>query len=229
MNIKQEFSKNATSYNSHNIIQSSVIVELLKLIDDKPSTILDIGCGRGGVFENINWKLNKFVGLDFAPGMLDLHPSSSHIELYVKDFNDVDCFDDIRDMNFSRVVSASALQWSKDLDNTFKKIKSLNTPVSLAIFTSNTFKTLYEVAKLPKLLRSKEEVIEIAGKYFELEYKILTYELKFSSIREMFRYMKKSGVGGARNMLNISDMRKIMRDYPYDFLEYEIILLHEKS
>lgn len=229
MNIKQEFSKNATSYNSNNIIQNSVIEELLKLIDDKPSTVLDIGCGRGGVFENIDWQLDKFIGLDFAQGMVDLHPKNSIVELYVKDFNEVNCFDEIKDVDFSRVISSSALQWSKDLDSTFKKIKSLNAPVTLAIFTSNTFKTLYGVASLPKLLRSKEEIIETSNRYFDAEYKTLTYELKFSSIREMFQYMKKSGVGGSRNILSISDMRKIMRDYPYDYLEYEIILLHEKS
>lgn len=229
MNIQKEFSNNATSYNSNNIIQNSVIEELIKMVDDKPSTILDIGCGRGGLFENINWTLNKFVGLDFAQGMIDLHPKSNIVDLHVKDFNTNNCFDDIKHITFSRVVSASALQWSKDLNNTFKQIKSLNAPVTLAIFTSNTFKTLYEVASLPPLLRSKEEIIETSKKYFNAEYKVLNYELKFSSIREMFKYMKKSGVGGARNILTISDMRKIMKNYPYDFLEYEIILIHEKK
>ena len=105
----------------------------------------------------------------------------------------------------------------------------MGAPVSLAIFTSGTFKTLLKTASIPPLLRSKEKIIELSKRYFNAEHEVLEYSLEFASVRDMFRYMKKSGVGGGRNLLSVGQMRELMRDYPLNYLEFEIILLHEKN
>ncbi len=229
MKIQNEFSQNAKAYNNFNVIQTKVAEELICTITDKPASVLDIGCGRGGMYKSISWTLDKFVGIDFAEGMIELHPEEKNVELFVKDFNDPTCFQNLDTYAFDRIVSSSALQWSDDLDRTFQHIATLNTPVTFAIFTSGTFKTLHKTASIPPLLRSTEEVMRLCEKYFNAEYKVLKYTLEFASVRDMFRYMKKSGVGGARNLLSFKQMKSLMNDYPFNYLEYEILMIHEKT
>ncbi len=229
MKIKNEFSQNAKAYNNFNVIQTKVAKELIDTILDTPSSILDIGCGRGEMYKSISWPLKNFVGIDFAEGMLELHPKEEHIELFVKDFNDQTCFQNLKHYEFDRIIAASALQWADDLNKTFQNIRTLNSPVTFAIFTSGTFKTLYETASIPPLLRSREELMRLSEKYFNAEYKVLKYTLEFDSVRDMFRYMKKSGVGGARNILSYKQMKKLMNDYPLNYLEYEILIIHENA
>jgi malonyl-CoA O-methyltransferase len=104
----------------------------------------------------------------------------------------------------------------------------LNAPVSLSLFTSGTFKTLHKTASIPGLLPSAKEIIHTAKKYFDAEYQILNYKLDFPSVREMFIYIKKSGVSGSRNALNFSQIKDLMKKYPLSYLEFEIVLIHEK-
>ncbi len=229
MKIQNEFSKHATTYGTFNIIQTKVIAELINRISDQPGSILDIGCGSGGLYKSISWPLKRFVGFDFAQKMIDLHPKNQHIELYVKDFNQPSCFKDFNAFTFDRIVSASALQWADDLDKTLHDIAALNAPVSLAIFTSGTFKTLYQTASISPLIRSADEVLELSKKYFNAAYQIQKYTLEFSSVRDMFRYMKKSGVSGSRNLLNYRQMKTLMHHYPLNYLEFEILMIDEKD
>lgn len=228
MKIEHEFSQNAENYNRYNIIQTKVIQTLVERLLDRPASILDIGCGRGGVFQALDWPVEKFTGLDFADGMLALHPKAEAVSLHKRDFNDLSFLQGFRAGEFERVVSASSLQWAEDLDITMAQIEALNTPVTLAIFTSGTFKTLLETASISPLLRSAQEVRSIAENYFDAEYELLQYTLEFPSVREMFRYMKKSGVGGARNLLSYTQMKQLMYAYPLNYLEFEVLLIHEE-
>jgi len=229
MKVQREFSQNAQAYDQVNIIQRKVLQELIMKIDDSPEKILDIGCGNGTFFKALHWHVDSFVGLDFAEGMLTLHPRQAPVSLICGDFNDPETFKKLKHCRFDRIVSSSALQWAKNLDMTLKHIAELKAPVSLAIFTSNTFKTLYQTAGLKPILRDREEVVTLLKKHFNGEIEILCYTLAFESVREMFRYMKKSGVGAGRNVLGYKEMKRLMNEYPLSFLEYEIVLLHERE
>jgi malonyl-CoA O-methyltransferase len=230
MNIQHSFSHNAYAYDDVNIIQKQVLETLIAKIDDSPAHILDIGCGRGGVYEAIGWEIETFTGMDFAEGMLSLHPKADTVTLLLQDFNDPYAFEKLKSTHFDRIISSSALQWASDLDTTLSHIASLKAPVSLSIFTANTFKTLYETAGIPPLLQNREEITSLLTKHFpDAQMETLHYTLQFASVREMFRYMKKSGVGAGRNILGYRKMKQLMTDYPLDHLEYEIILLHESA
>jgi len=227
MKIQREFSQNAEAYDEVNVIQKRVAKRLLSKITDAPARMLDIGCGNGTIFKQIGWRLEYFVGMDFADGMLALHPRKSYVTLLRRDFNDIQAFEEIKGCRFDRIVSASALQWAKDLDMTLASIAALRLPASLAIFTSGTFRTLHETAGLAPILRDREEVVSLLQKHFDADIETVRYTLAFSSVREMFRYMKKSGVGAGRNMLDYRQMRHLMQSYPLDHLEYEIVFLHQ--
>lgn len=229
MKISLEFSKYAKEYNSYKIIQEKVVKKLLSKISTQPQNILDLGCGSGAICENIDWKYQSFKGIDFAPGMLELHPQSEIIKAVHGDFNDKTLFENLRNYQFNHIISASALQWAKSLEEVLVGIKRLNAPISLAIFTSGTFESLNKTAGLEPILRTSFQTQELLEKYFDVEFEIINYKLEFESTREMFRYIKKSGVSASRNVLNYKQTKKLMREYPLDYLEFEVMFIHSSE
>ena len=226
MKISTEFSKYATHYGEYNVIQDQVADKLLSYVTQKPKKVLDLGCGSGALYKKIDWKLEHFVGVDFAPGMLELHPKAKHVECIYGNFNDATLFEYLRTYSFDYILSASALQWADDLDAVFRNIVSLNAPVALAIFTANTFKTLNKTAGLEPLLRSRKEIKHLQKKYFsDAKLEIVEYKLEFESVRDMFRYIKKSGVSGSRKVLSYKETKKLMQAYPLNYLEFEVAFI----
>jgi len=226
MKISTEFSKNAQSYDELNKVQKQVVEQLLSYVDTKPQVILDLGCGSGALVKSISWDYKHFIGVDFASGMLELHPKSEKIECVYGDFNDPMLFEHLRTYTFDYIFSASALQWAEDLEIIFQQIASLNAPVSLAIFTANTFKTLNETAGIQPLLRNALEVERLQKKYLPAHFDKKEYKLYFSSVRDMFRYIKRSGVSGSRKVLSYKQTKMLMEDYPVDYLEFEVVFIH---
>ncbi len=225
MRVSSEFSKYATHYGSHNVIQKKVVKYLLKKLHTKPKKILDLGCGSGALCEKIDWKYSHFTGVDFAPGMLELHPKSEKIECIYGDFNDKTLFENLLTYSYDFIFSASALQWAENLDGVFENIKRLNAPVALAIFTSNTFKILNNTASLEPMLKSAESISSLAQKHFNADIEVVEYRLEFDSTREMFRYIKQSGVSASRKVLDYRETKDLMNNYPVNYLEFEVIFI----
>lgn len=228
MKVSVEFSKHADFYDSYNVIQEKVVQKLLSMIENHPKKILDLGCGSGSVSKQIDWKYKKLTAVDFAPRMLEIHPKSKKIECLYGDFNDERLFENLLINKYDHIISSSALQWAEDLDKVFQGITLLDAPISFSIFTSNTFKTLNDTAGIPSLLRSIDEVKSVASKYFDAEFEVIEYSLEFTSVRDIFKYIKKSGVSGARNILSYKQMRQLMDDYPNKSLEFEVLFIHSR-
>lgn len=225
MKVSNEFSRYADGYGDYNVIQKKVVKHLVARIPDCPKIILDIGCGQGAIAKRIDWPYAHFIGIDFAPRMLELHPKNDRIECIYGDFGNPDLYDGLRSYAFDRILSASALQWSPNLANTFELIQSLDAPVSLAIFTGGTFKTLFETAGVAPLLRSADEVGTLAQRIFGASCEQVNYSLSFENTREMFRYIKRSGVSGNRNLLSYKETKALMRSYPLEYLEFEVLFI----
>jgi malonyl-CoA O-methyltransferase len=226
MKISSEFSKYALEYNSYNIIQNKVVKKLLSKLKYKPKSILDLGCGSGALCKAIDWEYESFLGVDFAQGMLDLHPKSKNIKCIYGNFNDTNLFENLDTNEFEHIFSSSSLQWAEDLERVFINIKSLHKPISLAIFTSGTFETINKTADLKPLLRNARSIKTLSEKYFDADFEVLTYKLEFESTRDMFRYIKKSGVSGSRRVLTYKQTKKLMQEYPLDYLEFEIVFIN---
>lgn len=224
-NARHEFSRYAAEYGSRNVIQRHVAEKLIASTEGKPSRILDLGCGNGTLFSLIDWEIERFVGVDFSEQMLEHHPSSPNVELILGDFNDPKLFERVKEERFDRIYSASALQWAEDFESVIESLASLNTPMSLAIFTAGTFKTLHECAGVTPLLRTSDEVMAIAEKYLDARFEVLHTTLEFDSVREMFRYIKRSGVSGGRRVLDFSQTKRLMEMYPLEYLEFEVVFI----
>ncbi len=221
MNIKREFSKYANEYQKLNIIQKKIIQKISPLLENK--NILDLGCGNGSLLEFS--KPKNYIGIDFSEEMLKLNPSKN---LYNLDFNTQKCWDFINKQNFDILVSLSALQWAENLEFIFTNIKNLNKNYILAIFTSNTFKTLHKTANITSPIHSKEEILE-KSKILNPKIEIINYQLEFENSLEMLRYIKKSGVSSGEKKLSYKEIKKVIENYPFNYLEFEIVILKSKN
>ena len=229
MKISKEFSNNASSYDEYNSIQQQVAQKLVDSLHvEELSNIIDLGCGSGAIYNLIGSRCENFYAIDFAQGMLDKHVKADNLSLALADFNEEAIFKTFQNKKIDRLISSSSLQWALDLDTTFSYISSLKTKVALAIFTCNTFKTIHEYANISKLLRCADEVEQCAKKYFDAKYELVSYKLHFDNNQEMFRYIKKSGVSGSRNMLGYKETKALIRNYPLSYLEFEVLFIIEE-
>jgi malonyl-CoA O-methyltransferase len=232
MKIVKEFSRFAHEYNSHNIIQSRVAKKLVSMLEnDYYPFVLDLGSGSGAVYKemlNKNIKIEKFVALDFSKEMLSLHPKANNIQTVCSDFNNNN-FDEYRNKEFSILISSSALQWSIDLPTVLNSISRLASKHYFAFFTSKTFSTLHNIAGVKSPIYSKESIVDSLHAYKIDVLEEVEYHLSFDSVLEMFRYIKRSGVSGGAGVLSYKEMKNIMKNYPFDYLEFEVVFIKAEA
>ncbi len=229
MKVVKEFSRFADEYDNHNIIQEMVSKKLCQhLSKNHYENILDIGAGRGAIYQQLSQKnisFKNFVALDFSQEMLDLHPSNNYIQKQCVDFNQQHFTSSLKISHFDLIVSSSALQWSSNLSNLFKEILPLGENFLFSFFTANTFKTLHQTVNINSPILTKEEIIEALDKFFVYELEIIEYTLAFNSVREMLHYIKKSGVSGGVKQLGYKQMKNLMLNYKLDYLEFEVMFI----
>ncbi len=233
MNVIDEFSRFANLYDRYNIIQSKVASKLVSMVDNRVySTILDIGCGSGLIYKEIVKRdiyFQKFIAVDFSKEMLDIHPNSIKIKKLHFDFNNIDDFKKIENYRHDFIISSSALQWSSNLDITLKEISRLSNNFYLSFFTSNTFKTLHQVAGIKSPIYSKKSIENAVKKYFNASFKVVNYKLEFTDVYKMLKYIKRSGVSGGKKQLTYKDIKNIIEHYPLGFLEFEVLFIKATS
>lgn len=221
----KEFSRFAHVYADYNRIQKQVAKELLKLVKGRPKRVVDLGCGSGTLYKEMQEGLESFLGFDLSEKMLENHPKGSSVALKCQSFDDPQLFEDLKNEAFDYLISSSSLQWSKDLKTLFQSISGLHCPFSLTLFTSNTFKTLHETAQTRSPLYSKELIKKLAKEQLTVDVEFRNYKLKFKTVKELFAYLKKSGVSGNEKQLNYKQTKTLMREYPLDYLEFEVAFI----
>jgi len=225
MSIKNQFSQHAYEYNKFNIIQQIAAKALIRDIKTNPKNILEVGCGSGQVFKYINWNIEKYSAIDFSPQMCQLHPKNKKVEVYCLDFDSQEFRELISDKRFDIIISSSALQWSKDLDKLLKAFGKSSHRISATLFTSNTFKSMHEIIGQKSPILSKNEIKEKFSNYFKCEFEVHKYNLEFNNKKDLFAYIKHSGVSGADPSLDFKTAKKLYNDYKLDYLEFEIIFV----
>ncbi len=229
MRVAKEFSRFAKAYSQHNIIQIEVASQLLSFLPkDNYKNILDLGCGRGEVYEKlVKEKINfeHLSALDIATGMLSLHPKDDRIILIEGDFSKREVFSKLPYNHYEIVISASALQWSQDLDTTLSQLSLICDNGYFAIFTSNTFSSLHKCAGVTSPIYSKEYLQEKIESYFDASFEVFRYKLYFKSVYEMLRYIKQSGTSGGEGQLSYRQTKRLIVEYPLDYLEFEVLFI----
>jgi malonyl-CoA O-methyltransferase len=225
--VINEFSRFAHSYDNYNIIQRKVANTLVNRINFKHyDKIIDLGCGSGNIYKNLkelNISFNQFIAIDSSPNMLNIHPSHMKIEKICIDF------DSILELNQKNeeilLLSSSSIQWSKDLNKLFSELSKLSKIAYFAIFTDNTFKTIHKTAKISSPLYSEDTLISYINKYYEASFDIKSYQLEFQNTKDMFHYIKRSGVSGGEKRLTYKEMKKLISSYPLNYLEFEVMFV----
>lgn len=229
-----EFSRFAHQYNQYNIIQTEVAQTLISEFSRKYYRyIVDIGCGNGAVYRNIqkqNISYDTFMVLDSSKEMLSLHPDGINIKKIHADFNRPEAYKNFYLKKEETVLfSASALQWSRDLDFVFSHLASLANDAYFAIFTSGTFRTLHLLAGIESPIYTQEQLQKSIGRYYKATFTLKSYKLAFKTVQDMFRYIKKSGVSGGKKQLSYTQTKRVMQMYPLDYLEFEVLYVKATS
>ncbi|MBA1420671.1 MAG: methyltransferase [Epsilonproteobacteria bacterium] len=233
-NAMNEFSRFAHQYDQHNMIQAEVAKRLISgLSTNHYRNIIDLGCGSGAVYHNIQEQkisYDTFMALDSSKEMLAIHPNDEKIQKIHADFNTPEAYQHVSlKKEEATLFSASALQWSKDLDFVFSHLASLAREAHFAIFTSGTFHTLHLTAGIESPIYTKEQLQEVIECYYKATFTLQSYRLEFKTVRDMFRYIKKSGVSGGEKQLSYKQVKKLMEIYPLDYLEFEVLFVEATS
>jgi malonyl-CoA O-methyltransferase len=225
MSIKNQFCQHANEYNSFNIIQQIAAKALVRDIKNKPKNILEMGCGSGQVFKYISWDIEKYYAVDFASSMCELHPKKQNIEVLCFDFDSEAFFTFLKDKKFDMVLSSSAMQWSKDLNKLVGKLSKVTEEINAVLFTSNTFKTIQNITKTDSPILSLNKIKESFAEHFKCEFEVHNYNLEFDNKKELFDYIKNSGVSGNNASLDFKNAKKLYKEYNLNYLEFEVIFI----
>ncbi|SMC08657.1 methyltransferase domain-containing protein [Nitratiruptor tergarcus] len=219
----KEFDRFASAYQRQKIIQTKVAKYLVENSPFQGKYILDLGAGSGEVYRAITWDFEKFYALDLSAKMLSFHPTTKVEKIYCS-FDSELCWQKLKKRKIDQVFASSSLQWSKDLDTVFMHLQ--NFPhLSAALFTNNTFRSIHEKLGIKSPIRPVKEVLDIAKKYFMVNYEIREYKLFFPDIKSAFFYIKKSGISSGEKRASVASLRQFMRTFDKNYLEFEVIFL----
>lgn len=225
----EEFSRFATSYDANTVIQKEVAKKLTQKIKGTPQNILDLGCGSGAIYKNLDFTCKNFIGVDSSLQMCQIHPKAKNIKLYNKNFESLSNDEEMKKYkNFDLIISSSALQWANPLENVLKFCKNHSEEILFSLFTSDTFKTIFDFTGLSSPLPSAEEILSIVQKYYHIDYDICDYKLYFDDNVSKFHYIKKSGVSGGKRRLSITQTKNLINNYPHNYLEFQVIYIQNK-
>jgi len=224
MRVKKQFNKYAKLYPNRSIIQQKGAEILVNSLPKSLGKVIDLGCGNGRLLQLLKkeqYSFEKFYGVDFADSMLALHPKEENIELMLGDFNKAATFQKLQILGANTLLSASALQWAKDINFTFASCAQTAPFAAFFLFSSGTFKTIHQIAKVHSPIHSYQHLeAAFIKNYRPLKIEQFHFKLPFNSTHKMLRYIQESGVSG-NLMLPYKTLKRILQNYPYDYLEFE--------
>ena len=224
----KEFSKHADSYNLYTKVQQDVAKKLVSYIDKKRyKRVLDLGCGTGNIYKLIGERCEFFIAVDASSNMCEIHPKDDEkVKIFCRDFDDESLYDDLsKFVPFDLVLSSSSLQWSCDLKKVFENVSKMSENFAFSIFTDGTFKEIYKLSRLESFLPNIKEVLSLVGEFVDVEFEVEKRKLYFEDNLSLFRYIKKSGVSGGEAKLSYKEIKNLIKNYPLDYLEFEILYI----
>jgi malonyl-CoA O-methyltransferase len=224
MSVQNQFSKHANDYATYNIIQQIVSKALVRDIKSNPKTILELGCGSGQVFSNISWPYDKYIATDFSMQMCNIHPHAKNLEIKQFDFDSDEFWHMIKDKKFDTILSSSAMQWSRDLNKLVNRLSKVSNTINAVLFTSNTFRKIQSITKKQSPILDIKTIKDAFSNSFDCEFEVFNYNLEFDNKKELFKYIKNSGVSGDSD-LSFKDAKYLYKNYDINYLEFEVIFI----
>jgi malonyl-CoA O-methyltransferase len=122
------------------------------------------------------------------------------------------------------VLSSSAMQWSKNLDLLVSRLSNVSKEINVVLFTSNTFKSIRNITNSASPILDANTIKKAFEKYCDCEFEVIQYDLEFNSKKDMFKYIKNSGVSGDSS-LSYKDAKYLYKNYNLSYLEFEVIFI----
>jgi len=223
--VNKLFSKYADEYNKYNIIQQIVSKALVRELSFEPKRILELGCGSGQIFKNINFDFEYYKAIDFSANMCDIHPKKKNLDVVCLDFDSEEFYNNIKNEKYDLVLSSSALQWSQNLPKIISSLKDRTNKINMVLFTANTFKTIFKINNKKSPILDIETIKNAFNKSFQCEYEVLNYKLEFNNKKDLFNYIKNSGVSGDSKPLSFKEAKNLYKNYNLNYLEFEVIFI----
>lgn len=223
--VQEQFSKYAKEYNSNNIIQQIVSKALVREIVNKPKRILELGCGSGQVFKNIDFDFDYYKAIDFSTEMCEIHPKHTNLDIQCLSFDTEEFHKNLENEQYDLILSSSALQWSQNLSKIVKTLSNISDSINMVLFTSNTFKTIFELTNTNSPILDLKEIKKSFDKFYTCEYEVLNYKLEFENKKELFNYIKNSGVSGDKKSLSFEKAKHLYKNYNLGYLEFEVVFI----
>lgn len=223
--VQEEFSKHAKKYNDHNIIQQIISKALVRELPFEPKRILELGCGSGQVFKNIDFDFDYYKAIDFSQEMCDIHPKHENLEIVCLNFDTQEFHENVKNEKYDLVLSSSALQWSQDLGKILKTLTTLCDTINMVLFTNNTFKTIFRLTDTISPILDIQSIKNSFDKYYSCKYEILNYKLEFENKKDLFKYIKNSGVSGSKKSLTFEQSKHLYKNYDLGYLEFEVVFV----
>lgn len=223
--VQEQFSKHANQYNSNNIIQQIVSKALVRDLDFEPKRILELGCGSGQVFKNITFDFEYYKAIDFSQEMCDIHPKNKNLDIVCLNFDTQEFHDELKNDHYDIILSSSALQWSQDLSKIVQTLSNVSKNLNMVLFTSNTFKTIFELSKTKSPILDLKEIKKSFEKFYRCEFEVLNYKLEFDNKKTLFNYIKNSGVSGNQKTLSFEQAKHLYKNYNLGYLEFEVVFI----
>ncbi len=220
----KEFSRHACSYDSHTSVQKEVAHYLVSHITSAPKRIVDLGCGSGEVYKNIDWEIEHFVGVDSSAQMSQKHPTCKGVFIINEDFDSPELPLKLQ-APYDLLISSSALQWSSNIEHIIQYSAFTCKEGAFAIFTDKTFETINQLSGLTSILPDAKTLVSLFEKHFTCKHEIKTFKLYFDDNISKFRYIKKSGVSGGKKRLSVAQTKSLIENYPYAYLEFEVLFV----
>lgn len=161
--IKKSFNRGADQYDRYAVLQAEVLSRLLERLEYIrlfPERIVDIGCGTGQAVKPLQKRYRKasLLAVDIADQMLSQARKQfgllSKKWLVNADMDNLPLADDCMDLIFSSL----ALQWSNDLEQSFREFRRIGRSGGLLMFTTFGVNTLHELREASAILDDRPRV-----------------------------------------------------------------------
>lgn len=151
--IADNFSHAAGNYESYADAQRLISNQLSEFLPEKIylGRILEFGCGTGFLTETLlkRYKTNSVLGIDIAPGMIELCTNKFHgISNCI--FAEADIEEVEFDEKFPLITSSATIQWCTNPSGLFKKLKENLAPsaqLCFSVIVKGTFPEYYDSYK----------------------------------------------------------------------------------
>jgi len=204
--IQRGFSESAKGYDLFSGLHREIADRLFAQVIEgpAPSALLDVGCGTGYLTVRLkeHWPQSKIVGLDPAPGMLEVAaPKHDDIPWVLADGNKLP----FSDGSFDVLTSNLAYQWAGDLSHAFTEARRVLAPngiLACTLFGYNTCHELFQsldeaktqaiqFSRLPDRPQVREALA--AGGFKNLKVDSERIKIEFNGMHELISWLKSIG------------------------------------